>query len=75
MVCAKGIKMNSCAHLLDKKNTHVCGAALATQRWVFLWMDLQIFLVNFEHIFLLCRFVKVSNGCCMEHLQGFEGLV
>ncbi len=30
---------------------------------------------NFEHILSLCSFAGFGNGCCMEHVQRFEGLV
>jgi len=29
----------------------------------------------FESIFHFANLLGFGNGCCMEHLQGFEGLV
>jgi len=36
----EGMKMTSCACLLDpKQDTHVCGVGLVVRRWVSLQMD------------------------------------
>jgi hypothetical protein len=68
--------MISCACLLDPKKTPMCWFG-CSEMGVFVNRFTIYFsqFVNFEHIFSLCRFVRFGNGCCMEHVQGFEGSI
>jgi hypothetical protein len=62
MVCARGYMMNSCACLLDPKYIFMCVVLV----WWFgdgcfcEWIYNFFFVIcNFEHIFSVCKFVKV----------------
>ncbi len=67
--------MHAC---LTQKKAHVCGAGLAVWRWVFLRTDRQISFCNLPTLSTFFHFADLlglGNGCCMKHVQGFEGLV
>jgi hypothetical protein len=74
----EGIKMNSCACLLDPKKYSCVWCWFGCSKMGVFVNGFTIFFSNlstFSTFFCFANLSRNGNGYDMEHLQGFEGLV
>ncbi len=68
------IKVNSCGCLFDPKKIPMC-VVLVLAVFVNDFINFFLQFASLSPFFHFANLSRFGNGCCMEHLQGFEGLV